>query len=473
MKKTARLLLVCFLMALMPLNTARAAETTTLPIIERIAGNNRYETSIRISKTVYDHADTVVIASGENFPDGLAGGVLASVYRGPLLLSPKTGVPQNVKDEIKRLHPSKIFILGGTGSLGETVEKDLMSYGQVQRLAGKNREQTALMVAEEINRKFPNKHIGLAGANNFADSLAATALLARDRIPLLLTGRDEMAPEVLNYAKQNAKNIILFGGTGQIGNDLRQMLAKSFPITSFAGQDRYDTALKIATEGFSENKTVILAGGLSFPDALSAAPLAASLKAPILLSAVNEMGKAQLSLCARADKVIVVGGNAQISDALLKEIKAFRNGSVHEILAVNDIDEIVINYYGTRQRVKLIGTALPKPESDIQRAELTNKAYHYLDDFIGKSVTLQMDIRQRDDNNAILAYVYTDKDSRMLNAMLIEEGYLLFHSTPPNIKYDDYLSQKQEEAKKNKKGYWALVKTPTTPAEKPAEPSDQ
>lgn len=54
---------------------------------ERIGGANRYETSCNIArKFFYGPHDDIVLASGDNFPDGLVGGPLGIAVDGPLLL---------------------------------------------------------------------------------------------------------------------------------------------------------------------------------------------------------------------------------------------------------------------------------------------------------------------------------------------------------------------------------------------------
>jgi hypothetical protein len=50
-------------------------------------------------------------------------------------------------------------------------------------------------------------------------------------------------------------------------------------VQRFAGKDRFDTALQIAKVGMGDPKTVVVATGRLFPDALSAGPLAAGPRA--------------------------------------------------------------------------------------------------------------------------------------------------------------------------------------------------
>jgi putative cell wall-binding protein len=53
---------------------------------QRISGETRYETSINIAKTFFADAENVVLAFGEDFPDGLCGGSLASSMNAPVIL---------------------------------------------------------------------------------------------------------------------------------------------------------------------------------------------------------------------------------------------------------------------------------------------------------------------------------------------------------------------------------------------------
>lgn len=54
-------------------------------------------------------------------------------------------------------------------------------------------------------------------------------------------------------------------------------------VIRMAGEDRYETAVEIAKQGWTKSNYVILAYGENFPDALAAAPLAGKLDCPILL----------------------------------------------------------------------------------------------------------------------------------------------------------------------------------------------
>ncbi len=54
---------------------------------DRLAGSNRYDTSVLIADTFFPDADKAVLAYGHDYPDGLAGGTIAFHLHSPLLLS--------------------------------------------------------------------------------------------------------------------------------------------------------------------------------------------------------------------------------------------------------------------------------------------------------------------------------------------------------------------------------------------------
>lgn len=91
-----------------------------------------------------------------------------------------------------------------------------------------------------------------------------------------------------------------------------------------AGNSRYDTAVKISQKGWTTSKTVVLARGDSFPDALSGVPLAYKKDAPILLTSQNELvsdTKKEIERL-KAEQVIILGGEAAVSSKVEEELKA-------------------------------------------------------------------------------------------------------------------------------------------------------
>ncbi len=68
--------------------------------VERISGNNRYETSVKVASNVYKNPTHAVLASGEVFPDAIVGAPYAAKYKYPIVLSQGNNVPKVVKDYV-------------------------------------------------------------------------------------------------------------------------------------------------------------------------------------------------------------------------------------------------------------------------------------------------------------------------------------------------------------------------------------
>lgn len=98
-----------------------AADQYTAGSVVRLAGADRYATSVQISQSAYGSSDSVFIATGTKFPDGLAGGPVAALLPGPLLLVSPSQLPAVVKAELQRLGPDRVFVLGGTGVVSGSV----------------------------------------------------------------------------------------------------------------------------------------------------------------------------------------------------------------------------------------------------------------------------------------------------------------------------------------------------------------
>lgn len=69
-----------------PVSNAVETSLKSIGKTQRIYGDDRYETSVAVAKHFFKNPKTAVIGYGDNFPDGLCGGVLAEKLGAPLLL---------------------------------------------------------------------------------------------------------------------------------------------------------------------------------------------------------------------------------------------------------------------------------------------------------------------------------------------------------------------------------------------------
>lgn len=97
---------------------------------ERISGSTRYETSLELYQRYADifTGDDLILASGNDFPDALAGGALAAAQSCPLLLiNSYAKITEGLYDAVNELDPECVIILGGTSAIRDDIVNSALS----------------------------------------------------------------------------------------------------------------------------------------------------------------------------------------------------------------------------------------------------------------------------------------------------------------------------------------------------------
>ena len=256
----------------------------------RLYGDDRYQTSKAVAEKYNSgQTDNIVITTGTNFPDALSVSTLAGKLKAPILLVNQTvSQSQDALDYIsEHMANGKVWIAGGTGVINSTFESELSSMGNtVERVAGLDRYETCLRVAEKVNAP-KGTSVFLATGENFPDALSIASVAASEGYPVILTPKDKLSDGVKNYLlKQQPSEVFIIGGTGVISESVESAVKNILPassITRLAGQDRYETSIEAYNNFFNDPVNIYIASGTDFADALSASVLAAKDNAPIVL----------------------------------------------------------------------------------------------------------------------------------------------------------------------------------------------
>ena len=298
--------------------------------ISRLAGTSRFDTSIKsadqLKKSLgVDKFDNIIVASGEAFPDALAGSYLATVKNAPMLLTAKNnaGIQQTTANYIKNNLKSggTVYILGGTGAVSANME-NLLSGLNVKRLDGSDRYETNIKILTEAGVK-PGSEILVCKGGDFADSLSASAV----GLPILLVGGRISARQTswLNTLGKSNK-FYLIGGTGAVTTYVDDALKAGYGSTvRVAGSNRFETSTAVAEKFFNNPTRLVLAYSQTPWDGLSAGPLASKLGAPLVLTLnsakwVPTASAYVKSYATSLKESYVLGGTALIDDANAQKI---------------------------------------------------------------------------------------------------------------------------------------------------------
>ncbi len=191
----------------------------------RMGGSDRYETAAELYHGSARTGGTVYIASGQSFPDALAGAPLAGRTRSPLLLVARAGIPTSIRTRLSEMKPSRIVILGGTGAVSSDVERGLRSYApSVTRIAGADRYSTAVEISKTLTG-VRSTTVYIASGRNYPDALAAGPAAAGAWAPVLLVEPDGIPAVVDTELKRlTPSHIIVLGGTGAVSAGVEQQL---------------------------------------------------------------------------------------------------------------------------------------------------------------------------------------------------------------------------------------------------------
>jgi putative cell wall-binding protein len=298
--------------------------------VNRWWGQDRYATAAAISSETFPTtADTVYIATGENFPDALASAPLIAADPGPVLLVRKGSIPAATSIEIARLGPDRIVVLGGPAAVSDGVVATLGNYAPTSRIAGADRYITAADMAK-VAYPTTAHTVYIAVGTSFADALVAGPAAVAQDAPVLLVQSNAIPMPTRNALNRlKPTKIVVVGGGSSVSSSVVSALASftTGSVVSIAGSDRYGTSALVAEDAFPAGSgTVYLASGLDFPDALAAGAAAALSGSPVLLvqpsSLPNSVAVALADL--GPDIVVVLGGTAAIGDSVI--------GAVHNLL---------------------------------------------------------------------------------------------------------------------------------------------
>ena len=302
------------------------AETKELP--KRISGSNRYLTSVEISKFGWETSNTIVLTRGDDFADALSSVPLAKIYNSPVLLSSPDNLLDETFNEIKRLKTKNVIITGGYSAISKEIEEKLKNELNVyvDRIFGSDRYETSLKIAERIGI---TNSVFITSGNNFPDALSVASIAAITKSPIILSDKDSINIEELNYIKKmNPEKIYIIGGDSIISKNIENNFLKS---TRIFGVNRFETNSKVL-EYFSDilsKDTLFTSIGegpnkTEFADALSGAALAAKYNSGLILvnntvpSSANTILEKQFS---KETKLCAFGGIGSVTDNVYNEIQ--------------------------------------------------------------------------------------------------------------------------------------------------------
>jgi N-acetylmuramoyl-L-alanine amidase len=215
-------------------------ETTLLEqgyVVERIGGEDRFETAALIAARVVGNGTLVYITEGldldpaRGWPDAVSVAPLAAYEGRPILLVTTEEVPEHTFTALSNLGFTQARIIGGPAAVSEDVEEALEGLAlEVERYAGEDRYETSRAVVDlELAVGMDPRRLWLATGAKFPDALVAGPAVAAERGVLLLTPQDDLdrAPTTRDFIAEldpTGLLIRLVGGPAAISDVVEQQI---------------------------------------------------------------------------------------------------------------------------------------------------------------------------------------------------------------------------------------------------------
>lgn len=256
-----------------------------------LAGQNRYDTAVKVSSDGWTESDTVFLVNGKAIADALTATPLARLKSAPILLTEKDQLNDLTSREINRLKAKNIVIIGGNNSISKDLEDKLVASGkQVQRISGDDRKDTSKKIAEEVLKIKKVDTISLVnGYKGLADAISFSPVAGEKTIPIILTDNKGLysMPEDLKDPSRVSKSYII-GGFESVPRSVASNLSSPERVS---GINRSDTNAQIIEKFYPAGKldyVFVSKNGQKNPDelidGLAVGAYAAKVSSPIVLA---------------------------------------------------------------------------------------------------------------------------------------------------------------------------------------------
>ncbi|GAB6168163.1 hypothetical protein JCM1393_06230 [Clostridium carnis] len=185
-------------------------------------------------------------------------------------------------------------------------------------------------IDKELARTIQNKLISYTGANDRGPKWADFHVIRETNMPAALVEcgfltNVEEANNMKNKEYQDKlANAMADGAMIYLGKNIELNPANRLVADRIFGKNRYETSYDVFDKGWESSENIVLASGLDYPDALSAAPLAEKYSAPILLSSKESLSSQPklLEVIKRkgVKNVFIVGGEGVIPKVVEQEL---------------------------------------------------------------------------------------------------------------------------------------------------------
>lgn len=221
--------------------------------VERVWGQNRYATAVKVYETgaeLVGTVNTALIANATRPSDALAAGAYANEANVPVLLVDQDSIHPATEAALAGIENT--FVIGGNLVVSDEVVSEL----DATRVSGRTRNATSVAVAETL-WESPENFVLVNGADGIVDALAGSVL----GMPILYVPSDDVDAYLDKVITANSRGLIL-GGVNRISDEFLNEIQQKI--------EGVEEELQVVSVSAIENITVEFGGELVLPETVKA-----------------------------------------------------------------------------------------------------------------------------------------------------------------------------------------------------------
>lgn len=182
----------------------------------RVAGNDRYETAIKIAQMLGDKDKAIVVNGEKGLADAVSIASVAAQNDIPIILTKENKLEDTTKEYLKKNNFEKIYVIGGEKVISKKVENELSSS---ERVDGEDRNDTNANIISKFYKdtELENLYVakdGMKKADELIDALSMSTLAAQNKAPILLAGKKLSNGQLRVINGKKLKRVTQVGGNG-------------------------------------------------------------------------------------------------------------------------------------------------------------------------------------------------------------------------------------------------------------------
>lgn len=191
----------------------------------RLGGSDRYATNLEIvNKMNVKEGTPIFVANSTAFADSLSASPISAAKGMPIFLSFKDYMPKKTMNAIKKIKPSKIYVVGSNGVISDGLANQLSNIAPVTRLGGPDRYDTCLAINKHFNLDTENAII--ASGLDFPDALTGSVLATKLNAPIILLPSWVGEKQKKYIDSTRMRNLYILGGNALITDTMVNELKK-------------------------------------------------------------------------------------------------------------------------------------------------------------------------------------------------------------------------------------------------------